>query len=368
MNIFIRKRNSKYSVVLEYRHTDNKLKQKTLASFDKKKEAEKKLTEEKQKLYTDNFIMPEKITLYQYMINWLTLKRNNISITTYDRYLSIIENDIRENIGKAELQKVTPLMVETFYIGLSKRLTPKTILQYHRILHKAYNDAKKKKLVNKNIIEYVDPPKAQKYKADILNVEEALLLLNSCKNTRLEIPINLALGLGLRAGEILALTWDRINFSNNTIMIDRSMVLNRATKQCEFSATKSESSTRLLTCPGYIINLLKEQRKKEIYSKVSNLHGLIFAKVDGTAMSSASFSRLFRDFLKRNNLKLVRFHDLRHTHASLQLLGGTSLKVVSNRLGHSSISITGDIYTHVLQQLDTKAVDNISNILYKKNI
>ena len=85
-------------------------------------------------------------------------------------------------------------------------------------------------------------------------------------------------------------------------------------------------------------------------------------KVDGTTISLTSFSRLFGDFLK-NNLKLVRFHDLRHTHASLRLLGGTSLKVVSNRLCHSSISITSDIYTHVLQQLDTKPVDNISKLI-----
>lgn len=268
------------------------------------------------------------------------------------------------------MQKLSPLHIENFYNIMLKdiKLSPKTILQYHRILHKALDKAYKMQLIVKNPADLVELPKIKKYTAHVLNVKESKQLLEACKNTRLEVPINLALILGLRAGEILGLSWDNINFENNTIDIVQNLVKNSATKSYSLQQPKSESSIRTLTAPTELMSLLKDaqikQQKFKNNDKYNNKYKLVFTKIDGDPMTSDSFSRMFRDFLKRHDLPLIRFHDLRHTNATIMLVSGTSMKVASSRLGHSSISITADLYTHVLQSLETDASNKIANVIY----
>lgn len=366
MNVFLKQRRGKYVVCLDYRDEDGTRKQKQIASFKTKKEANKRLTEEKAKLYNNDFIMPKNLILYDYLIEWLELRKENLSVTTYNRYKGIIINDIEKTIGKVELQQLTPLHIEKLYKTLTKRLSNKTILQYHRMLRKALEDAKKKQLLTKNVCDYIDAPKARKYTAKILTAQESQKLLEAVKNTRLELPVNLALGLGLRAGEILGLKWDKINSNKKIVIIDTNLVKDKETKKFIFKQPKSETSIRTLTVPDPILNLFKAEHKKQMDNTfvTPNPHNLVFTQISGEPMASDSFSRMFRDFLISHKLPLVRFHDLRHTHASLMLLAGTPLKVTSERLGHSNIGITGDLYTHVLQELDNEAVNNITNVLY----
>lgn len=365
MKIFIRKRRNKYVVCLDYRDETGKRKQKQLESFDKEKQAIKYMTLEQSKIYQNMYVLPEKITVYAYLNKWLELKKNNLAVTTYARYNCIIENDIQKGIGYIELQKLTPLKIQSFYNELSERLSQKTILQYHRILHKAFEDAKIYQSLVKNPCEFVETPKPKKFKAKCLTLHESRQLLEAVKNTRLEIPVNLAVGLGLRSSEILGLSWDRVDFARNTITIDRTVARDRMTKTWVFKEPKSDTSNRVLTAPSSLMKTLKECRVKQLEDlETPNPYNLVFTKVDGDPMVSDSFSRMFKDFLKRNGLTIVRFHDLRHTNASIMLLSKTPLKVTSARLGHSSISITGDLYTHVLDELETSAANSLESTLY----
>lgn len=369
--VFIRKRGKKYVVTLEYRDSsDGKKKQKSLGSYDKKKDAEKLLIEEKSKINNNDFIMPEKTTFEQYLNTWIEQHKNNLSVTTYNRYKDIIDRHIIPHLGEFELQKLNPLQIQNFYNIMAQFLNSKTILQYHRIIHKALDSAYKLQIISKNPSDLVETPKIKKYKSNVFSVKEVQQLLESCKNTRLEVPINLAVILGLRAGEVLGLSWDKVNFSNNTITIDKNLVRDRVSKSFVFKDPKSESSIRTLTAPKELMSLLKEQKKKQSqfqlqsYGTYNNKYHLLFTKINGEPMTSDSFSRMFRDFLKKHKFHLIRFHDLRHTNASLMLASGTSAKVASTRLGHSTIGITMDLYTHVLEGLEKEAADNISNLIY----
>lgn len=365
MKIFIRKRRNKYIVCLDYRDENGRRKQKQLKSFEKEKQAVKYMTLEQSKIYEDMYVLPEKTTVDAYLCKWLELRKNNLAITTYARYKGIIETDIHKGIGDIELQKITPLKIQSFYNELSQRLSQKTILQYHRILHKAFEDAKIYQSLVKNPCEFVEVPKPKKFKAKCLTLHESRQLLESVKNTRLEIPVNLAVGLGLRSSEILGLSWDRVDFVKNTITIDRTVARDRITHEWVFKDPKTENSSRVLTAPISLMRTLKECRMKQLEDlDTPNPYNLVFTKVNGEPMVSDSFSRMFKDFLKRKGLPIVRFHDLRHTNASIMLLSKTPLKVASARLGHSSVAITGDLYTHVLEELETSTAHSIESTLY----
>lgn len=369
--VFIRKRGKKYVLTLEYRSKkDSKRKQKALGSFDKKKDAEKALIEEKSKINNNNFIIPEKITFGEYLNEWVEQHKSSISVTTYARYKDIIDRHVIPNLGEIELQKLNALQIQKFYNLMLESLSSKTVIQYHRVIHKALDRAYKLQIISKNVSDLVELPKLKKYKANILTIKQVKQLLEACKNTRLEVPINIAIALGLRAGEILGLSWDNVNFNNNTIVVCNTLVKDKLTKKFIFKEPKSDSSIRTLTAPSELMKLLKEHKikQKELqlrsYGNFNNKYNLLFTKIDGEPMTSDSFSRMFRDFLKKHKLPLIRFHDLRHTNATIMLASGTSAKVASTRLGHSTIGITLDLYTHVLQELEHEAADNISNLIY----
>lgn len=370
--VFIRKRGKKYVVTLEYRDIETgKKKQKSLGSYDKKKDAEKSLIENKSKINNNDFIMPEKTSVEQYINGWLNQHKNNLSPTTYSRYKSIIEKDIIPVIGDIELQKLNAIHIQGFYNKMLERLSGKTVMQYHRIIHKSLSTAYKMQIIPKNPAEFVEVPRVKKYKANVYDIKEVRQLLASVKNTRLEVPVNLALGLGLRAGEILGLRWSDIDFNKGIVNIVQTAVRGEKGGNVIFKEPKSENSVRTLTAPTDLLKILKEHKikQKELqlqsYGAFNNEYDLVFTQITGKPMSSASFSRMFRDFLKRKNLPLIRFHDLRHTNATLMLASGTSAKVASSRLGHSSIGITMDLYTHVLQELEQDAAEKLNDVIYK---
>lgn len=370
-SVFIRERGKKFIIYLKYRDTDGKVKQKSLRSFDKISEAKKALIEEKHKINNDNFIMPQKTTFREYITNWITQHKNNLSPTTYNRYRGIIDQDIIPNLGDIELQKLNAIHIQNFYNKMLERLSGKTVMQYHRIIHKSLKTAYKMQIIPKNPAEFVDVPKVKKYKASVYTKKEVKQLLESVKNTRIEVPVNLALGLGLRAGEMLGLRWTDIDFNKGIINITQTAVRGENSGEVIFKDPKSETSLRTLTAPEALLKILKEHKIKQMelqlqsYGEFNNEYNLVFTQITGKPMSSASFSRMFRDFLKRKNLPLIRFHDLRHTNASLMLASGTSAKVASSRLGHSSIGITMDLYTHVLQELEQDAAEKLNDVIYK---
>ncbi len=369
ISLFIRKKNNKFCVIYEYRdEVTKKRRQKQLGAFEKKKDANTLLAEERLKIDRGLFVKPNlEIKLHDWLVQWNNEREDKISITTYSYYKSMIKNryNKKSRLGNINIKDITPNAIEVFYSELRKEgLAKNTIAKHHKMLNKAFVDAKRRQLIYKNPCEYVEKPASSKSTiSKILTVKEAKLLLDEVKNTPYELPVNLALGLGLRAGEIFGLTWDNINFENKTIFINKSLALNKETNELFFKDPKTASSKRRLFIPEHLNELLKKYKEKQ----KENAYNLVLVNRYNKPQNPGNFSKTFGDFLKRNKLEQIRFHDLRHTNASLHLKAGTDLKVTSKTLGHSTIGITADLYTHVLQELDQSAANNINSILYSKN-
>jgi integrase len=250
-----------------------------------------------------------------------------------------------------------------------KNLSGKTLLQHHRVFRKALDYAYKMQLIGKNPADLLEAPRAKKYKAAALDAKQAKTLLNVIQNTRLEVPIHIAIACGLRRGEILGLRWNDIDFNNGTITINQNLV--RAGLELVFKEPKTEKSKRTIPAPTQLMLLLREHKKKQIelqlrsYGEWNNERNLVCINSNGEPINPATFSHAFGDFLKRNNLPSIRLHDLRHTYATLMLLAKTETKIVSELLGHSTIGITADLYTHVLKDMKQEAAEKLSNELYK---
>ena len=360
LTVFIRQRGKKYHVIIEYRDKDNRRKQKSLGSYDSSRQANKVLIQEKSKLLNNNLVIPNKLTLEGYIRDWHSNRYNKLAVTTYNRYGLIID-EICDFIGDVELQKVTPVHINKFYNSL-ERLSEKTKLQYHRLISKAFKDAYRLEYINKNIMELVEAPKPKKYTAAFLDPVQVKQLFEGVKNSRYEVPVHLAIGLGLRASEIFGLMWDKVDFENNLIKIDTVSVYDEDLKRPVLKEPKSETSDRVLTAPKEIMELLKKQ--KQFQNDIGLDTNFVFTNENGTQATSASFHTPYTNYIKRRNLPHVRFHDLRHTNASLMLLAGVDAKTTSKRLGHSEIGITLNLYTHVLDQLERDASNKISNIIY----
>lgn len=368
----ITKKGKKWYIVVDIGIDENgKRKQKWFSGYDRKKDAEKDLAKIINQLETNTFIMPEKTTLEEHLNYWLeNYAKPNLSPTTIYGYEIIINKHIIPILGKIELQKLKPIQIQRYYDLKKEELSGKTLVQHHRVLRKALDYAFKLQLIPNNPADAVEPPKAKKYKAKVLNLEEIEAMLKALKEDKLEVPINLALALGLRRGELLGLKWEDIDLDKGLIHIKHNLV--RAGKKLVLKEPKSDSGVRTLQIPSSLINMLKKHKVKQLEQKIFlgeayNDKGFVFCREDGEPINPSTFSHWFDDFIKKNNLPDIRLHDLRHTNATLMLKGKVAPKVASKRLGHSNITITMDLYSHVLEDMDKEAANTIDNLIYKNS-
>ncbi|MFA8997949.1 tyrosine-type recombinase/integrase [Clostridioides difficile] len=386
VNAFVRKRNKNFIVYLEYPDNLGKRKQKNMGSFSKKRDANKKLNEIKEKIYNKDFSIVNEInnskkdkTLYsnditfgEFVLDFLESHKKNICISTYDSYSRICNNHIIKHLGEYKLSELAAIHIQDYIDLLSDDLNPKTIRVHINILKLVIKRAYKLKLIDENLIDDIEAPRAKKYKNNIYDKEQMLNLIESCNNANIEmkIAINLALGLGFRLSEILGITWDNVDFEENTILIDK--ITSRTKGKVLLKEPKTESSTRIVSAPKEIMDLLKECKLKQMKNtlkkgSIKNKYNLVFFDKEGKPIAEDVISKKFNRFLKNNNLPHIRFHDLRHSHVTLLIMSKIPINVISQRVGHADISTTLNIYSHVLKEMDKGASDKIAKVLYKAN-
>ncbi|HBG2133319.1 TPA: tyrosine-type recombinase/integrase [Clostridioides difficile] len=386
VNAFVRKRNKNFIVYLEYPDNLGKRKQKNMGSFSKKRDANKKLNEIKEKIYNKDFSIVNEInnskkdkTLYsnditfgEFVLDFLESHKKNICISTYDSYSRICNNHIIKHLGEYKLSELAAIHIQDYIDLLSDDLNPKTIRVHINILKLVIKRAYKLKLIDENLIDDIEAPRAKKYKNNIYDKEQMLNLIESCNNANIEmkIAINLALGLGFRLSEILGITWDNVDFEENTILIDK--ITSRTKGKVLLKEPKTESSTRMVSAPKEIMDLLKECKLKQMKNtlkkgSIKNKYNLVFFDKEGKPIAEDVISKKFNRFLKNNNLPHIRFHDLRHSHVTLLIMSKIPINVISQRVGHADISTTLNIYSHVLKEMDKGASDKIAKVLYKAN-
>ena len=364
--VFLRKRSKNYIVYLEYFDKEtNKRKQKNMGSYPLKRDANKRLNEVKEEIYKEELLLPNEIILQDFLLDFLEKYKMNLSITTYNCYMRICKKYIIPLLEDIKLCDIRPIHIQNYVDDLLDLLTPQTIKVHLNILNLALKRAYRLKLIKENVVQFVEVPKNKKYKNEIYNAEDMKKLLEKSRETSLELPIILASGLGLRISEILGLTWNNIDFNDFTITIDKITVRDKG--QVILKEPKTESSIRTISAPKEIILMLKQLKKDRLAAKLrgeKSHRELIFYDKNLNPIAQDVLSKKFRYFLQENNLKHIRFHDLRHSHVTMLIDAKVPIKVISERVGHSNVNTTLNIYSHALREMDQEASDKISDTLF----
>lgn len=316
---------------------------------------------------------------------WLTeYAVENLSPKTYIDYQEIIEKRLKPFLGHMKLNDIKPLNITKFYRdlrdpekrldgrmdnGTLKSLSGATIQKYHRVLSSIFSKAVRWQLIVLNPCLRVEVPKKDHEEASFYDEKQIIELFRALENanSKYRTMIILAILSGLRRGEIISLTWDDVDLEDGTLTVSKQAQYIKG-KGLVIRKPKNKSSIRKVSLPLVAINHLMNHKKvqNEERLKIGDLWqngNYIFTNWKGAVMHPDTPSSWLKKFLKKHHLPHIRFHDLRHTSATILLGNGVPLKNVSARLGHRTASITADIYAHALQSVDKLAADKLDQII-----
>lgn len=305
-------------------------------------------------------MLNDSLTLGEYLEKWLSFYcASRLAPNTIRGYKVNIKNHIIPYIGDEKLCELSPDMIDDLYYRLRcEGLSATSVLYVHSVLRKALNTAKKRRLIMENVIDFVDPPRKEKYRPKFIGGDLMARLIENSKSTELYIPLLLALSFGLRRGEVLGLFWSDVNLEAGTITINRTATF--VNDGVEYTTPKTDSSVRVLLMPD---SLKAELTQWKLRQKQCLSSDAVCTTFDGRLLTSNRFQKLFKRALKNCGLPDMRIHDLRHSYATLMLENNISPKIVCDILGHSSVDVTLDIYSHVLTKMQTPAVSAIESVL-----
>lgn len=367
-----------YQLVLEQSNTDGKRKRtyETLPASTTKKEAERRLREKIIEMEQYGSRQPSKRTLENWLEEFKTLyvQGQGLAPTTAASYEDAIHRYIVPVLGNIPLCDLTPLAIQKWVNQISENspatsnpLSPKTVHNHYLCLKKALDVAVNMELLRENPALKITLPRQKKYHCKLYNDEEIRMLLDSVQKTDLELPIEMEISVGLRRGELLGLKFSQIDFDKQTLTIAENVVSVRGKNHVK--EPKTEAGRRTIRLNSVLVKKLLRQRADYNSRKLqmgAEFHDsdLVFCKKNGEPYNADYFSRKFRRHLKRHGLRHMRFHDLRHVCASLHLEQEVNPKVISKILGHSKVSTTLDIYSHVMEKSSQEAVDKMEAYLY----
>jgi integrase len=312
-------------------------------------------------------VEPNKIKVGEYLTQWLDTIRSQVGPTTHQRYTQIVVHYLVPRFGNCQLSKLAPVDIQQVYIDWEKGgrvdckeggLAPRTRLHMHRVLKLALRHAVRMRLIVFNPVDNVTAPRASKVTITTLTVEQSAILLAALRGKYIYWPVLLALATGMRRGEILALRWKNVDFEKKTVRVVES--LEQTKKGIRFKAPKT-NRTRAVLLPEYALEELRH-RKDEQAKYLDDLKmkqtedTLVCAGYDGEPIWPTSVTHEFtKAMIRLPNLPRVRFHDLRHSHATQLLTAGIHPKIAQERLGHTTISTTLDLYSHVTDTMQDDA-------------
>lgn len=294
-----------------------------------------------------------------YLEQWLDVAKTRIAVATYSSYSVMVRGTIAPYFRKTKVKlcDLEASHIQTFYNEKLKVVKPNTVIHYHAVIHSALKYAVKTDMLSKNVADKVDRPKKNSFQPVFLSAEEMETLFRELKGSKLELPVMVAAFYGFRRGEVVGLKWDAIDFERGTISVTHTVTtveLDGRLMDWAQDAAKTKSSMRTLPLVGAFKDYFMQVKQAQEYNKAIcgdcynyRYDGYVFVDEMGNRMKPNYLTTEFPDFCEKHGLRRMRFHDLRHSCASLLLANGVPLKQIQEWLGHSDFSTTANIYAHL---------------------
>lgn len=334
-----------------------------------KLEADRTLRDELRKVEAGVRATGRQVTVGAFLSTWLASIRppHGVRPSTFKRYGELVNGHLIPGLGKLRLSALQPTDVDAFLAGkLDAGPAPRTVHHMRAVLRAAMSQAVRDGLVARNPASLSRPVRVERHEMTVLSPEQARAFLDAVKGDRLEALYSTVLAVGLRQGEALALRWQDVDLDAGTLRVEHG--LQRVAGKLQLVPTKSARSRRTIVLPGMVADAIRAHRAHQLQERLLAGGrwldtGYVFASTIGTPIDPAELRRAFASVLRRASLPPIRFHDLRHSAASLMLAQGVPARVVMETLGHSSITLTMDTYSHVLPALQRQAADAMDLLL-----
>lgn len=336
-------------------------------TFRTQKEARDWRTKTLHELRVGVYIEDSIATLQEYLMEWLKAVEPNVRVSTADRYRRIVMNNLVPDLGAIPLGKLTPIHVQQFHSRCqASGLSNSTIALYHGVLHKALEQAVKWQMLGRNVCHAVESPKRVSPEMKTWDLSQVRWFLDATSFDTLAALWRLAVSTGMRRGELLALRWGDVDVDRGELSVRRTIT--RGQNGLTTGEPKTAKGKRSISLPASCVTALKKHRISQTRVRL-NLgpvwqdNDLVFERGNGDVLHPNIVSSRFRKLCEQTELPKIRFHDLRHTAATLMLANGEHPKIVQERLGHSDISMTLNLYSHVLPSMQRDAADRIEAML-----
>lgn len=332
-----------------------------------KAEVQKKLREAQIALAQGRLVASPGQTVAQYLAGWLGTVRHSLKPRTHEVY-SLNVNRVAPHVGRVRLDMLQPAHVQDCYNALlAGGLSARTVQQAHMVLHKALADAVRMDLVARNASEGASVPRPTHREMRTLTSDQLTLLFDATRGDRFSSLWVLLSTTGLRVGEALGLQWGDVDLRARTLVVRRALQRQRD-GGLVFVEPKTHQSRRTVQLGGLSCAALQEQHERQAFEQRTAAaewqdRDLVFCTAFGTPLDRGRIHLNWVAALRKSGLPQVRVHDLRHTAATIMLTEGVHPKVVQEMLGHSSISVTLDIYSHVAPTMHREAVDRLDVVL-----
>jgi integrase len=372
------KRSSGYYVVVELPADETgKRRQKWHKAGPTEADAERLLPELVLQVQRGMYVANARTSLADYLTKtWLPAARATVKPSTFELYETIVATYIDPHIGSLRVQQVKGSHLNELYAKLAESgrkngtpLAAKTIRNVHTLLHRAFRDGMKWDMLTRNPADAADPPKVTRPQPRYWNAEQVAAFLAATADDRLG-PLWVTIATtGCRRGEALAFRWSDLNLDTGTASISRTLSWVR--KAPTFTEPKSAASVRTVPLPAQTVAVLREQHRRQATERLAAGElwhdlGLVFAQEDGRPIPPKRISYTFRRAVERAGLPYLSPHGLRHTFATVALEAGVLTKVVADVLGHSSATITADLYSHTTEPSTREASDRVASAMFDR--
>lgn len=358
-------KNGRYYAVLNYRNAGGQRKTKWISLGLPEKGNKRKAEAELARLRAE-FEPPKEVgdlssdmLFADYLREWLEIAKGRLAVATYSSYAAMIKKPVGPYFRQRNqtLRELEARHLQMFYSEMLRKVKPNTVIHYHAIIHSALKYAVKTDMLVQNVADKVDRPKKNSFQPVFLSAEEMQKMFEALRGTKLELPVLVAAFYGFRRGEVLGLKWDAIDSERGTISVIRTVTtitLDGKQTEIEQQSAKTKSSLRTLPLIGsfreYFLQVKEAQElNKQVCGNCYNYEydGFVFVDELGERMRVDYLTNAFPKFLEDHGLRRMRFHDLRHSCASLLLANGVPLKHIQDWLGHSDFTTTANIYAHL---------------------